>query len=107
MRSLARKLQSPPADVVFLAPPAAHTPSEALPERRGAPMIAAKNDCMLLIKDVIDHLSQCCDHCQSGDEAVAQHLLATMQRDVHEIQRLCNRLDSEPAAASESIAMAM
>jgi hypothetical protein len=71
-------------------------------------MSAPKDDCMLLIKDVIDHLSRCCDHCQSADEAVTQHLLVSMRRDVHEIQRLCNRLDAEPAgSAGESIAMAM
>lgn len=70
-------------------------------------MFAPKNDSMLLIKDVIDHLSQCCDNCQSCDEATTQHLLATMRRDVHEIQRLCNRLDTAPAGdAGDSIAMA-
>jgi hypothetical protein len=66
---------------------------------------AQQDDSMLLIKDVIDHLRECCDHCQSADESAAQHLLVSMRRDVHEIQRLCDRLDTAPAG--ESIAMAM
>ena len=74
---------------------------EAVPDD-AAPM----DDCMMLIRDVVDHLSQCCDHCQSADETAARHLLVSMRRDVHEIQRLCDRLDAVPANSSDSVAMA-
>ena len=53
----------------------------------------------MLIRDVVDHLSRCCDDCRGADDATAQHLLVSMRRDVHEIQRLCDRLGDSVALA--------
>ena len=69
---------------------------------------ARQDDCMSLIKDVVDHLSESCRHCHGDDEASTRQLLASVRRDVHEIQRLCNRLDVMPAErATDSVALAL